>query len=125
MKAHAVLLLCLVSIWGCARNEAVQTSVAPPRPQGVAADEAILKSAAARLPVNGLITVSGKPTLIFNGGRHAAVGAFFTVAYEGRDYDVEVTAISNTTFTIRHGNATFTREVRAKNEPNSEPPAAP
>ena len=86
-----------------------------PAPDGPAqtashGDREILELLAARLTPSGTFIFNEKPLLVISGKRFE-VGTRFTVAYDGRDYELELTAIDRTTFTLRYRGEEVTRPI--------------
>lgn len=82
----------------------------PAAPQG---EREILEVLAAKLPTKGTIILNGEPLLILTGGR-VKVGDKFTVAFNGRDYELELVAIARTTFTLRYHGEEIVRSIKNK-----------
>jgi hypothetical protein len=84
---------------------------APARPAPIAGDRETLESLAARIVPKGTIIFGGQPLLNIGNSR-LRVGAHFTVTFNGQDYDLELTAINSTTFTLRYHNEEITRSIK-------------
>jgi hypothetical protein len=84
-----------------------------PRPPG---EREILESLAAKLPTTGTFIFNGEPLLVLGRGR-VKVGDKFTVAYNGQDYELELTAIDRTTFTLRYHGEEITRSIKLGKSP--------
>jgi hypothetical protein len=91
-----------------ANNAPVPGVPAPVAPPG---DREILEILASRLPAAGSATVRGKPILIMGTNRFE-VGTKFTAVYNNQDYELELVAIGNTSFTLRYRNEEFIRPNR-------------
>jgi hypothetical protein len=74
-------------------------------------DREILESLASRFPATGTIT-RGDKILLTAGRKQFEAGQLLTLSELGREYEVEIVAISATTFTLRFRNEEFTRPVR-------------
>ena len=84
---------------------------APARPAPIAGDRETLETLAARIVPKGTIIFGGQPLLNIGNSR-LRVGAHFTVTFNGQDYDLELTAINSTTFTLRYHNEEITRSIK-------------
>jgi hypothetical protein len=81
-------------------------------PAAVQGDREVLEALAAKLlPSGSLIAPSGDRMLIF-GRNKFKIGAHFTVTSAGADFDLELTAVDSTTFTLRYRNQEITRPIR-------------
>jgi hypothetical protein len=74
-------------------------------------DREILESLASRFPATGTIT-RGDKILLTAGRKQFEAGQLLTLSEVGREYEVQIVAISATTFTLRFRNEEFTRPVR-------------
>lgn len=104
---------------GGARNEARPAEVADPAAAGETAqtDQELLAVVAAKIPTTGTIVApNGKPFLI-SGRNRIEVGSFFTVVYSGQEYELELVAISRTSFTVRYKGEEFTRPINLRKSP--------
>jgi len=81
------------------------------RPAPVAGDRETLEGLAARITPGGTFIFGGQPLLII-GGNRLRVGSHFTVSANGQDYDLELTAIDRTTFTLRYHSEEVTRPIK-------------
>lgn len=81
----------------------------PPRAMG---DREVLEAMGPKIPSQGTIVLNGTTWLILPTLR-VHVGNKFTVSFKGQDYDLELTAIDNTTFTLRLNNEEFTRPIKS------------
>jgi hypothetical protein len=70
-----------------------------------------LEAIASKISPSGTIYLGGHPMLMF-GKRFVKTGAHFTVTYKGIDYDLELTEIDGTNFTLRYNRAEITRPVK-------------
>ena len=86
---------------------------APVMPQ---TDRDVLAAVAAKIPTTGTILLGGKPLLI-SGTNRIEVGSHFTVVYNGQEYELELTAIDRTTFTVRYKGEEFTRPIKLAKTP--------
>jgi hypothetical protein len=75
-----------------------------------ATDTDLLGYIAERVVPSGSVTLGNEPLLIF-GQKRLRVGDRLTVTYEGRDYNLELTAIQRFTFTLRLNRAEITRRI--------------
>ena len=84
----------------------------PNQPARAPGDREILENLASKLPTKGtIIGRDGEPLLILTGGR-VHVGDKFTVAFNGQDYELELTAIERTTFTLRYHGEEIVRPIK-------------
>lgn len=60
---------------------------------------------------SGVIMLRGTPRLMI-GGKSFEIGTRFTASYNSRDYELELTAIDRTTFTLRYRGEEFTRPIK-------------
>ena len=79
-------------------------------------DHQILEEITAKVKPSGTIYVAGKPWLMF-GKRFVKTGAHFTVTYKGMDYDLELTQIDGTNFTLRYKSDEITRPIQPGKSP--------
>ena len=79
-------------------------------------DHQILEEIVAKVRPSGTIYVAGKPWLMF-GKRFVKTGAHFTVTYKGSDYDLELTQIDGTNFTLRYKSEEITRPIQPGKSP--------
>lgn len=90
----------------------------PVAPVGPAADRDVLETLSQRIPSQGTIQAPGNRTLLMvgtgPGARRLQVGDVFTVTYNNQDYDLALTAIDRTTFTLRYRNEEITRPIKSK-----------
>jgi hypothetical protein len=76
-----------------------------------ATDREALAAVAAKIPTTGTINLGGKPLLI-SGVNKIEIGSHFTVVYNGQEYELELVAITSTTFTVRYKGEEYTRPIR-------------
>jgi hypothetical protein len=91
-----------------------ETNKGPKQPSVAAppkSDREILEALALRFPANGTIA-RGSKIFLTAGRKQFEAGQIFTLSELGHDYEVELTAVSATAFTLRYRNETFTRPVR-------------
>ncbi|MBK8857159.1 MAG: hypothetical protein IPN11_05565 [Opitutaceae bacterium] len=80
----------------------------PVRPLG---DRGVLATLADKLSPSGTAIIGGEPILLF-GSRRLKIGDRLTVTYEGADYNLDITAITRTTFTLRLNREEITRPIK-------------
>lgn len=85
----------------------------PLRPVG---DRNVLATLAEKLSPSGTAIIGGDPILLF-GSRRLKVGDRLTVTYEGADYQLDITAITRTTFTLRLNREEITRPIKPGKKP--------
>jgi len=83
------------------------------RPPG---DRDFLAAIAARITPSGTLTLGGESWLVF-GKKRLRAGDHLTVTYQERDYDLELTAIDRTTFTLRLNREEITRPLKPGKSP--------
>lgn len=91
-----------------AAKAAAAANVANARPT---TDRGLLDIIAARITPSGTLILGGEPLLIF-GQKRLRVGDRLTVSYDGQDYNLELTAIERTTFTLRLNRDEITRPIK-------------
>jgi hypothetical protein len=101
----------LAAIAAARAAEAAQQNNARP-----ATEADLLERIADRVVPSGTLTLNGEPLLIFSQKR-LRVGDRLTVTYEGRDYNLELTAIQRFTFTLRLNRAEITRRINPGKNP--------
>jgi hypothetical protein len=86
----------------------------PPPPT----DRQLLESIVAKIAPSGSIYPpgGGKPVLIF-GKRLVKTGSHFTVTYKGADYDLELTDIDGSNYTLRYNREEITRPIQTGKTP--------
>ena len=89
---------------------------AAPVAAGPQTDREALEAVAAKIPTTGTIILGGKPLLI-SGVNRIEIGSHFTVVYGGQEYELELTAIDRTTFTVRYKGEEFTRPIKQGKSP--------
>jgi hypothetical protein len=86
----------------------------PPKPSS---SRNILETIAARVQSTNSVTFNGT-TFVFvkmpgGGQKRLKVGDKLTITFEGLDYELEITAIESTTYTLRLGNEKITRPIKS------------
>jgi hypothetical protein len=89
-----------------AGNQGNPAGPAPP------SDHEILESIVAKIKPSGTIIIGGQPILNI-GKRFVKTGAHFTVTYKGSDYDLELTEIDGSNFTLRYKSEEITRPIQS------------
>lgn len=84
----------------------------------VLSDGEILDKIAAKIVPSGTIFLGGQPMLMF-GKKFVRVGSLFKVTYNGNDYDLVLTSIDRTTFTLSLNHAKTTRPIQTESAPAS------
>jgi hypothetical protein len=79
-------------------------------------DHQILEEIVAKVRPSGTVYLGGRPLLMF-GKRFVKTGAHFTVTYKGVDYDLELTQIDGTNFTLRYKSDEITRPIQSGKSP--------
>lgn len=93
-----------------AKAAAVQTNAKP------SSDRDFLQLIAAKIMPSGTLFLGGEPMLVF-GKRRIRVGDHLTVSYDNQSYDLELTAIDRTTFTLRLNREEITRPIKSGKSP--------
>jgi hypothetical protein len=79
-------------------------------------DHELLAEISAKVRPSGTATLGGHPLLMF-GKRFVKTGSHFTVTYKGNDYDLELTQIDGTNFTLRYKSDEITRPIQPGKSP--------
>jgi hypothetical protein len=79
-------------------------------------DHELLAEIVAKVRPSGTFYIGDKPLLVF-GKIFVKTGAHFTVTYKGNDYDLELTEIDGTNFTLRYKNDEITRPIQTGKSP--------
>jgi len=98
-----------------AKTAAAQVTSEPAKPVG---DRQILEAIAPRVTPDGtaILPRTGEPVLFFR-QKKLKVGEHLTITFDGRDFEVEITAIDRTTFTMRLNRAEITRPIQPGKSP--------
>ena len=98
-----------------AKTAAAQVVTEAAKPTG---DRQILETIAPRVTPDGtaLLPRTGEPVLFFR-QKKLKVGDHLTITFDGHDYEVEITAIDRTTFTMRLNSAEITRPIQPGKSP--------
>lgn len=91
-------------------NPGAGAPVAPPT------DRQLLESIVAKIVPSGSLYLGGKPLLMF-GKRFVKIGSHFTVTYKGTDYDLELTDIDGSNYTLRYNREEITRPIKPGKSP--------
>jgi hypothetical protein len=75
-------------------------------------DHDLLADIVSKVRPGGTAYLGNRPMLIF-GKNIVRIGAHFTVTYKGNDYDLELTQIDGTNFTLRYKSDEITRPIQA------------
>ena len=94
-----------------AQQAAAAGPAAPPTPHSPQGVSGGLGPQAGKHTPTGPPLKGGEPILLF-GSRRLKVGDRLTVTYEGADYDLDLTAITRTTFTLRLNREEITRPIK-------------
>lgn len=88
-------------------------SAGPVVPAGPSSDRELLEAIAARIQPTGALVVTGRPPfLTFPGAKRVGVGQVISVTFNEKEYDLEVTAIDRTNFTLRYRGEELTRPIK-------------
>lgn len=86
-------------------------SASPNAKPTVLTGQALLEAVAPKIIPSGTIAIGDTPYLLF-GEKRLKVGDYLTIAFEGRDYVLQIADIQSTAFTLRLNNATVTRPIK-------------
>ena len=78
----------------------------------------LLTRLAAMIPATGTVNLNGAPILLLSQKR-LKVGDSLTISFEDKDYEVLITSISPTAFTISRGSHSYTRPLRLASATNT------
>jgi hypothetical protein len=81
-----------------------------------ATDREFLEVITGKISPSGILILGDEPLLIF-GQKRLRVGDRLTVSYDGQDYDLELTAIDRSTFTLRLNRDEITRPIKPGKTP--------
>jgi hypothetical protein len=79
-------------------------------------DHQLLEEIVSKVKPGGTVYVGGRPLLMF-GRKFVKIGTHFTVTYKGSDYDLELTQIDGTNFTLRYKSDQITRPIQPGKSP--------
>jgi hypothetical protein len=79
----------------------------PPPPT----DRQLFEEIANKIRPSGTSVFNGKPLLMI-GNKFVKTGSHFTVTYKGNDYDLELTQIDGSNFTLRYKSEEITRPIK-------------
>lgn len=71
----------------------------------------LLAAIADAIPAPNLITFGGRHILVF-GQKRVKAGEFLTINFEGKDHNLEISAIDRTSFTLRLNREEYTRPIK-------------
>lgn len=97
-----------------------QAAAAAAAAAGVAArpvgDRAVLENVSVHIVPTGIVRLGGEAILLF-GQKRLKVGDRLTITFEGANYDLDITAIGTTTFTLRYNSEEITRSIKPGKTP--------
>lgn len=95
-----------------------ETSQAPARAAAPAAitDRQLLEAIARQIDPTGTVAIGGEPMLLF-GQKRIKVGDALPITFDGKPYDIVITAIQSTSFTLRLRGEEITRSIKPANRP--------
>ena len=79
-------------------------------------DHELLEAIVGKIRPSGTLVLGGQPILMI-GKRFVKTGAHFTVTYKGSDYDLELTEIDGSNFTLRYKSEVITRPIQTGKSP--------
>jgi len=97
---------------GVVREQTVVEVAIGSIPVGLSGPE-LLSQLAATIPSTGTLVFGGNAMLLL-GAKKAKVGEKIPVSFEGKDYQLTLTAVTPTTFTVQLGKELSTRTVRKR-----------
>ncbi len=74
-------------------------------------DRGVLEQLAEKIVPSGIARLGGNAILLF-GQKKLKVGDRLTITFEGNDYDLDITSIGNTNFTLRYNSEEITRSIK-------------
>ena len=92
---------------------AAAAGVVAPRPTS---DRAVLERLAELIVPSGIVRLGGREILLF-GQKKLKVGDRLTITFEGSDYDLDITAIGSSNFTLRYNREEITRSIKPGKQP--------
>ena len=79
-------------------------------------DQELLSQLASQLNPTGVLAVGDQALLLF-GEKKVKVGEFIVIPFDKDSYDVELIALTRTTFTVRLNQAEITRSIKPAKQP--------
>lgn len=99
-----------------AAAQAASTATSSAGPSKPTTDRELLEHIATRIQPSGIFRVGDESFLTF-GQKRVNPGDILTVTYDGQDYQIEVTAIDQSTFTLRLNKEEYTRPLKPAKSP--------
>jgi hypothetical protein len=90
-------------------------------PVTIAVDMELLSRVAATISVSGTFNMGGQPMLLV-GSKKFKIGDSFPVFFEGQSYDLVISAINPTNFSVQYRALTYTRATRLSTTPKKSRP---
>lgn len=90
--------------------------VSNPEPAKPTTDRDILAYIADKVSPSGTFVINGEPILIISKKKYK-VGDQITIGFDGRDFDLEITSIQRTTYSLRLNRAEITRPIKTGKTP--------
>jgi hypothetical protein len=84
----------------------------PVVPKGPSSDRELLEAMAPRIQPTGSFILGVNPLLTFPGAKRVKVGDVISVTFNDREYDITITAIDRTNFTLRYRGEEITRPIK-------------
>lgn len=91
-----------------------QADAAAPVRAGPTSNFDLLQTVAPQINPTGTMSLGGRPLLLF-GQKKVQIGETLPIIYDGRRYELIITAIEPTQFTLRLGDAELTRPIKLTN----------
>jgi hypothetical protein len=73
-----------------------------------------LETLAPLLKPTGTVMMAGRPAILTFGRTNVKVGGKLTINFEGTDYELELVAVTSTSFTLRYKDEETTRPIKGK-----------
>jgi hypothetical protein len=85
-----------------------------PQPRGPSSNFELLETIAPQINPSGTLTLGGQPLLLF-GQKKIREGGELPILYAGQRYTLVISAIGTSSFTLRLGEAEYTRPIKTDN----------
>jgi hypothetical protein len=89
-------------------------SGAPNQAQQTKGARDTLETLAPLIKPTGTVIMAGRPAILTFGRTNVKVGGKLTINFEGTDYELELVAVSSTSFTLRYKDEETTRPIKSK-----------
>ncbi|MFA5264782.1 MAG: hypothetical protein WC378_13245 [Opitutaceae bacterium] len=92
-----------------AKAKVAAAAAEPVKPKG---DRDILEIIASKVNPSGTFIMGGEPMLLIS-KKKFKIGDSLTIAFDGRDYEIEITSIERTSFSLRLNRAEISRPIKS------------